>query len=131
MRRFARIFGAVLVVATALPAIAQVTDDDIDEARAEVNRIVAESQELGDAVQEAWARQHDLDHEIGDLTASIELARVQVGVLETRVEEVAVELAVQLGEVLVSAQDVPLNVFPAAVEEVPAADAAREGGLQF
>ena len=73
MSRIARILGALLVLATALPAIAQVTDDDIDDARAEVNRIVAESQDLGDAVQEAWARQHDLEHEIADLGAAIDL----------------------------------------------------------
>ncbi|MDX1468955.1 MAG: peptidoglycan DD-metalloendopeptidase family protein [Acidimicrobiia bacterium] len=92
MIRLARTIGVVLLAAAAVPAVAQVTDEDIDTARAEVNRIVAESQELGDAVQEAWARQHDLDHEIEDLTASIELARVQIAVLEARVEEVAVEL---------------------------------------
>lgn len=92
MSRFANAITFVLLIAMALPALAQVTDEDIDAARAEVNKILAESQELGDAVQEAWARQHDLEHEIEDLTASIELARVQIAVLETRVEEVAVEL---------------------------------------
>lgn len=92
MSRLAKTICVAFLAVIAVPAIAQVTDEDIDAARAEVNRIVAESQELGDAVQEAWARQHDLDHEIEDLTASIELARVQIAVLESRVEEVAVEM---------------------------------------
>lgn len=92
MSRIARIIGALVVVATAAPAIAQVTDEDIVDARAEVNRIVAESQALGDAVQEAWGRQQDLDHEIADLTASIEFAKVQLADAVERLEEVAVEL---------------------------------------
>lgn len=92
MSRLTRILGAFIVLAIAVPAIAQVTDEDIDIARQEVNRIVAESQDLGDAVQEAWARQLDLDYEIQDLTASIEFARVQLAEIERRLEEVAVEL---------------------------------------
>lgn len=92
MSRIARILAALIVVAIAVPAIAQVTDDDIDRARLEVNRMVAESQDLGDALQEAWARQHDLEYEIEGLTASIEFAMVQLAETERRLEEVAVEL---------------------------------------
>ena len=92
MSRTARILAALIVVAIAVPAIAQVTDDDIDRARVEVNRIVAESQDLGDALQEAWARQHDLEYEIEGLTASIEFAMVQLADTERQLEEVAVEL---------------------------------------
>ena len=44
MNTVTRILAALLVVAVATPAIAQVTDEDIDRARDEVNRIVAESQ---------------------------------------------------------------------------------------
>lgn len=92
MTQLARFLTALLVVAVALPAIGQVTDDDVDRARAEVNRIVAESQELGDEVQEAWSRQLELDHEIAILNSSIEFARLQLTDTEQRLEQVAVEL---------------------------------------
>jgi murein DD-endopeptidase MepM/ murein hydrolase activator NlpD len=92
MKRLARILAALLVIAVAVPAIAQVTDEDIDRARQEVNRIVADSQELGDAIQEGWARQAELGDEIAGLKSSIEFAQVQLAETEQRLEEVAVEL---------------------------------------
>ena len=92
MTRFARTLLALLVMALALPAIAQVTDEDIDRARDEVNEIMAEAQALGDDVQDAWAHQFALDREITDLTASIELARVKIVETEKKLEEVAVEM---------------------------------------
>ncbi len=92
MNRLFRILSALLVVAIALPAVAEVTDEDIDRARSEVNAIVAESQELGVAVQEAWARMAELDHEIEALESSIDLAQLQIAETEERLEEVAVEL---------------------------------------
>ncbi len=92
MTRFARTLLALLVMAVALPAIAQVTDEDVDRARNEVNEIMAEAQALGDEVQDAWARQFALDREITDLNASIELARVKIAETEKALEEVAVEM---------------------------------------
>ena len=92
MTRFARTLLALLVMALALPAIAQVTDEEIDRARSEVNEIMAEAQALGDEVQDAWAHQFALDREITDLTASIELARVKIVETEKKLEEVAVEM---------------------------------------
>lgn len=92
MRRVSRMAAGVLVLSVALPAVAQVTDDDIDRARSEVNEMVAESQELGDQVQAAYARQLELEHEIGTLEQSIDYARLQLADAEQRLEEVAVEL---------------------------------------
>lgn len=92
MIRFTRIFAALFVIVLAIPAVAQVTDDDIDRAREEVNRIVGESQELGDAVQAAWARQLELDHEIATLNSSIDFAHLQLVDIEKRLADVAVEL---------------------------------------
>ena len=92
MTRYARTLFALLVMAVALPATAQVTDEDIDRARSEVNEVMAEAQALGDEVQEAWSRQFALDREITDLNASIELARVKIGDTEQKLEEVAVEM---------------------------------------
>lgn len=92
MSRLTRIFAALIVVGIAAPAIAAVTDDDIDRARSEVNRIVAESQELGDAVQAAYARQAELEHEIANLQSSIEFARIELRETQDRLEDLAVEL---------------------------------------
>jgi murein DD-endopeptidase MepM/ murein hydrolase activator NlpD len=94
----------------ALPAIAQVTDDDIDRARREVDAIMSDAQVLGDEVQEAWGRQFALDREISDLGASIELARAKIAETEEKLEEVAIEMymgssSVASIQVLFSASD--------------------------
>ena len=119
MNRLARTLAALLVIAVAAPAIAQVTDEDVDRARAEVNRIVADSQELGDDVQAAWARQLELDHEIANLEASIEFAQVQLADTEQRLEEVAVEL--YMGSTSVASLSVLFN----------ASDDEYEAGLEY
>ena len=92
MKRLARILSAVLVIALAVPVGAQVTDEDIDRARAEVNQMVADSADLSEAVIQAYGRQHDLDHEIGELRSSIDTAMVQIAETEIRLEELAVNL---------------------------------------
>ena len=92
MKRFAGTITALLVIALALPAIAQVTEGDIDRARSEVNEIMAESQALGEEVQAAWARQFALEKEITDLNASIELAQVKIADTEKKLEEVAIAM---------------------------------------
>jgi murein DD-endopeptidase MepM/ murein hydrolase activator NlpD len=82
----------LLLVILALPAYAQVTDEDIDRARDEVNAVLADSEALGIQVQEAWARQYALDQKITDLESSIELAHAKIADTEARLEEVAVEM---------------------------------------
>jgi murein DD-endopeptidase MepM/ murein hydrolase activator NlpD len=92
VKRAARTLISLLVLALALPAVAQVTDDDIDRARREVNEMLAESQTLGEEVQAAWSRQFALEKEISDITASVELAQVRIAETEKKLEEVAVEM---------------------------------------
>jgi murein DD-endopeptidase MepM/ murein hydrolase activator NlpD len=87
-----RTIVALLVVTLALPAYAQVTDEDIGRARDEVNAVLADSEALGVQVQEAWARQFALEKEISDLESSIELAHMKIAETEARLEEVAVEM---------------------------------------
>ena len=111
--------AGLAVFALVAPAAAQVTDEDIDSARREVNRIVAESQELGDSVQEAWARQFELDHEITGLEESIRIARLQLAETEARLEEVAVEM--YMGSASVASISVLLN----------ASDGGFEAGLGY
>jgi murein DD-endopeptidase MepM/ murein hydrolase activator NlpD len=110
MSRLARILASLLAMTLALPALAQVTDDDIDRARREVNEIMSEAQALGDAVQEAFGRQSALEQEISDLGSSIEVARARIAETEKKLEEVAVEMymgssSVASIQVLFSADD--------------------------
>lgn len=92
MRSLARYLAALMVLAIAIPALAQVTDEEIEDARAEVNAIFADSQDLAAEVQAAWAQQSALEEEIASLEASIELAKAQIADSRERLEEVAVEM---------------------------------------
>ncbi|HEY6628488.1 MAG TPA: peptidoglycan DD-metalloendopeptidase family protein [Acidimicrobiia bacterium] len=92
MTKASRTLAALLVVALALPAYAEVTDEDVDRARDEVDAVLAESEALGIQVQEAWARQYALDKEISDLETSIDLAHARIADTEARLEDVAVEM---------------------------------------
>jgi murein DD-endopeptidase MepM/ murein hydrolase activator NlpD len=89
---FPRIVAGLLVTALTLPVGAAVSEGEIEEARREVDRILAEAQELGDEVQRAWARQSELDREIAGLEQSIGHARAQLDETEARIESVAVEM---------------------------------------
>lgn len=92
MKYSARLLSGLLVLALAVPAVAQVTDEQVERARDEVNTLVSESASLGVQVEEAYARQFALEHEISQLHDSIEFARVRLTELEASLEEVAVEL---------------------------------------
>lgn len=83
---------ALLVVAVALPAIGQVTDSDVDRARREMDQAMADAQELGDRVQEAWARQQELDHELTQLEEAIGRTAMLLADAEERFTEVSVEM---------------------------------------
>ena len=92
MKKLARLLSALLIAALAAPASAQVTDEDIDRARDQVNSLTEESSELGQAVIDAYGRQAALDAQIEDLESSIEYARIKIGETEARLQDLAVEL---------------------------------------
>lgn len=83
---------ALLVIASALPAIGQVTESDVGRARRDLDRAMAEAQDLGDQVQEAWARQLELEHEITQLEEAIGRTGVLLADAEQRFTEVSVEM---------------------------------------
>ncbi len=92
MKRISPTIAIILILGLALPALGRVTQEDIDQARREINQMLAESDELTAEVEQAWARQFTLEKEISDLTGSIELAKVKISDAEQRLEEVAVEM---------------------------------------
>ena len=92
MNRIYRTIIGLLIASLAVPALAQVTDEQVDRARAEVNKLVAESADVGAQVDAAYALQYALENEIGKLKESIEFARVKLEEVESRLEEVAVEM---------------------------------------
>lgn len=92
MKRLAKVLSGLLVVAIAAPAPAQVTTEDVDRAREEVNRITAESADVGKRVIDAYGEQAALDSEIADLQSSIEFAQVKITETQARLEDLAVEL---------------------------------------
>src|SRR5665811_708317 len=92
MNRLVKIAAALLVLTLAVPAAAEVSDEQIQRAREEVNALVSESADLGEQVQATYARQFALENEIVELEESIEFARIKLTEIEARVEEVAVEL---------------------------------------
>lgn len=92
MKKTLRTLSFALVLVLALPAGAQVTDEDISRARDEVNSLVSESSDLAEAVIEGYGKQHDLDHEIAELRSSIDTAGIQIAETEIRLEELAVSL---------------------------------------
>jgi len=92
MKNLTRILSGLLLAVVAVPALAQVTDEDIDRAREEVNRLTEQSAELGQEVIDAYGRQSALDAEIASLEQSIEFAEIRITETEARVEELAVEL---------------------------------------
>jgi peptidoglycan LD-endopeptidase LytH len=92
MKKLSRFLSGVLVVVFAAPAVAQVTDEDIDRARAEVNRLTEQSAQLGQEVIDAYGLQSALNAEISQLRSSIDFAKIKLSETQTRLEDVAVEL---------------------------------------
>lgn len=90
--RVARYILAMVALAVAVPALGQVTEDDISRARRDLDRAMAEAADLGDQVQEAWARQLELEHEISKLEEAIGHASVQLADAEERFIEVSIEM---------------------------------------
>ncbi len=83
---------AILALAVALPAIGQVTQSDVDRARGDLDQAMADAQELGDRVQEAWARQLELEHELTQLEEAIGRTGMLLADAQDRFTEVSVEM---------------------------------------
>jgi septal ring factor EnvC (AmiA/AmiB activator) len=92
MTRLYRIIAGLVVLSLAMPAAADVTDEQVARAREEVNKLVSESASVGAQVDAAYTLQFALEDEIAKLQESIEFARVKLEEVEARLEDVAVEM---------------------------------------
>lgn len=92
MPRAARFILALMVLAGSIPAVAQVTEDDIARARREMERVMGEAAELDAQVQEAWARQMALEYELSQLDEAIARTGVLLADAEEKFREVSIEM---------------------------------------
>ena len=92
MRRL-RLLGAVVVLALlAAPALAQVTDDDLADAEAQVSATRVELEALAVELEAATVRSIELEDELTRINRSILEAQVEVDQALERLQERAVEL---------------------------------------
>ncbi len=87
-----RLLGVLVVVLLALPALAQVTDDDLDEARERLSEARARADSLAMRLEEAYVRQLTLEEEVATLTEAMERTRARLTAAEVAVEELAVQM---------------------------------------
>lgn len=87
-----RVLGFVLVFLLAVPALAQVTEDDLDRAQQRLDEARAAAEDLARQLEDAYVRQLALDGEIDHLTAGLELTRSRLETAETDVVDLAVEM---------------------------------------
>lgn len=109
---------AILALAVALPAIGQVTESDVDRARRDLDKAMADAQELGDRVQEAWARQLELEHELTQLEEAIGRTGMLLADAEDRFTEVSVEMymAAASGTAITMMLNVDTGTYQAGME---------------
>ncbi|HLV90922.1 MAG TPA: peptidoglycan DD-metalloendopeptidase family protein [Acidimicrobiia bacterium] len=109
---------AFVVLAVTVPAVAQVTEDDIARARREMQRVMAEAEELDEQVQAAWARQVELEYEVGRLEEAIAHATTQLADARDRLEDVSVEMymAAASGQGVGMVLNVDQSTFQAGLE---------------
>jgi murein DD-endopeptidase MepM/ murein hydrolase activator NlpD len=87
-----KVLGVVLVFLLTLPALAQVTEDDLDRAQQRLDEARAATEDLARQLEDAYVRQLALDGEIDHLTSGLELTRTRLETAETDVLDLAVEM---------------------------------------
>ncbi len=87
-----RLLAASLVILLAAPALAQVTEDDLDRAQQRLDAAQAEANTLAASLEEAYVRQLLLDEEIGSLTSA--MGRTEARLMDAQAD--VVDLAVQM-----------------------------------
>lgn len=81
-----------LIFALALPALAQVSEDDVDRARERLENAQSEANALARQLEDAYVRQLTLDGEITNLTEGLERTQVRLADAEADVQDLAVQM---------------------------------------
>lgn len=87
-----RLLASLLVVLLALPALSQVSEDDVAEAERRMSEAQARADSLARQLEDAYVRQVQLGDEITALTSAIERTRARLTSAQAEVEVLAVEL---------------------------------------
>lgn len=87
-----RLLAAGLVILLTLPAMAQVSEDDVERAAERLSEAQSEAEGVAQQLEDAYVRQIRLEDEISDLETAIDLTRSRM----TDAEAAAQVLAVQM-----------------------------------
>lgn len=136
MRARGTALGLVVVVLSWIPALAQVDDDQLRRARAELDRLQEETRELTEEYQNAWATDAELQVRIDQLQSTIAGLGVDLRRLRERISERAVDLymdnaaATDLASLLISASPTDLDIRSEYLHDIRQKDQAMLNGLQ-
>lgn len=83
-----------LVLAISLPAVAQVSKDEVDRAEERLRAAQAEANDLARQLEDAYVRQLQLDDEIATLTTTLERTQARLVTAQEDVEKLAVQMYV-------------------------------------
>ena len=120
-----------------MPAVAQVEDDQLRRARAELDQLQEEARELTEEYQRAWAADAELQVRIDELQSTIAGLGVDLRRLQERVRERAVDLymdnaaATGLASLLISASPTALETRAEYLHDIRQRDQAMLNGLEI
>jgi murein DD-endopeptidase MepM/ murein hydrolase activator NlpD len=82
----------VLIVALAVPALAEVSQDDVDSAARRLEQLRQQSDALVAQYEDAWAKSELLADQIRSLTDLVSTSQVDIGIAQQKVQDRAVEM---------------------------------------
>ena len=96
MKAMSRFLGVLLVVAlVAVPAVGQVTPQDIAESEAQLQELRAETDQLAAQYEAAVARSAVLETQVARLEGAVQDSQIQLGTTRQLVRERAVEMYIE------------------------------------
>ncbi len=84
--------GVLLILTLSVPALAQVTEEDLDRAQERLDAARAEAEELARSLEDAYVRQLALDGEIDSLTDGLARTETRLRAAESDAQALAVEM---------------------------------------
>jgi murein DD-endopeptidase MepM/ murein hydrolase activator NlpD len=84
--------GVLLILTLSVPALAQVTEEDLDRAHERLDAARVEAEELARSLEDAYVRQLALDGEIDSLTDGLARTETRLQAAESAAQALAVEM---------------------------------------